>query len=238
MKRLLSSCLLLLVLGACGAREEGVRLHLQLALRPALAASAEGPVRQFTTAQGEHITLRRASLTLHSVEIFPCEPSAAWRWLRALSPIGTAHAHSEGSPRRLGTPHVSGLERADGEPLVLGTLHPPPGRYCRARLVFAPADADAEGLATWSDMEGRTLVLEGEARSADGSRVRPFRLESRELVNAEVGLEGLTLSEDALEARRTIHLAYDRWLDGVDVTSAGAAEAVLRNLAHSATLPP
>lgn len=234
------STLLLLALCACGSREEGIRLHLDLDLRPAREARTEGQVRQFTNAQGARVALTRAHVTLGSVEIFPCQTtSSAWRWLRALSPIGTAHAHEAGTPRRLGIPHVSGLERPDGEALALGTLQPPPGSYCRARLVFAPADADAEGLTIARDMEGKTLLLEGQFEPSNGEEpARSFHLESASLANVEVWLEGISLSEDTLEASRTIHLAYDTWLDGVDPTADDAAEQVLKNIASSATLGP
>lgn len=244
MKRLVSRGLLLAALGAglggCGAREEGVRLHLSLDFRPEREASVASTslTRQFTTPQGAHVTLSRASLTLSSVEIFPCETSSAWRWLQALWPIGTAEAHELGSPRLLGVPHVSGLGLEDGEPLELGTLHPPPGSYCRARLVFAPADDDAQGLDTQGDMVGRTLLLEGEFLPASGEPARAFHLETPSLINAEVRLEGLSLTPEALEASRTLHLAYDRWLDGVDPASPDAAEQVLRNVAASSTLGP
>ncbi|HZH13209.1 MAG TPA: hypothetical protein VE057_02490 [Archangium sp.] len=230
--------LLLLALCACGTREEGIRLHLGLDFRPTSPALAEGATRQFTNGQGDRITLDRAHVTLSSVEIIPCQTSSARRWLRMLSPIGTAEAHEANTPRRLGTPHVSGLARPDGEPWVLGTLQPPPGNYCRVRLVFAPADADAEGLTPGVDMEGRTLLLEGRVLPASGGPERPFRLESASLINAEVWLEGLSLAPDALEASRTLHLAYDRWLDGVDPVSPGAAEQMLRNVAGSATIGP
>lgn len=233
-----SASLLLLALCACGAREEGVRLHLGLDLRPSHPTLVEGSVRQFTNDRGDRITLNRAHVTLGSVEIFPCQTSSAWRWLRALSPIGTAQAHEANTPRRLGIPHVNGLELPDGELKALGTLEPPPGSYCRARLVFAPADADAEGLTPAADMEGRTLLLEGRFLPASGGPEQSFRLESASLTNAELRLEGLSLTPDALEASRTLHLAYDLWLDGVDPTSPGAAEQVLRNVAHSATIGP
>lgn len=232
------SALVLLALCACGSREEGIRLHLSLQLRPSRQVQAAGSARQFTTAQGEQLTLSRAHVTLSSVEIFPCETSSAWRWLRMLSPIGTAEAHEAGSPRRLGIPHVSGLGLADGEALALGTLEPPPGSYCRARLVFAPADEDAEGLAPGMGMEGKTLLLEGQLVPSDGGPARPFHLETASLTNAEVWLEGLSLTPEALEASRTLHLAYDTWLDGVDPESPDAAEQVLRNVARSATLDP
>lgn len=230
--------LVLLALCACGSREEGIRLHLALQLRPARQVQSEGSTRQFTTAQGAQLTLTRAHVTLSSVEIFPCQTSSAWRWLRLLSPIGTAEAHEAGSPRRLGIPHVSGLELADGEALALGTLEPPPGSYCRARLVFAPADEDAEGLAPGMDMEGKTLLLEGQLVPSGGGPARNFHVETPSLMNAEVWLEGLALTPDALEASRTLHLAYDTWLDGVDLASPEAAEQVLRNVASSATIGP
>ncbi len=228
----------LLALCACGAREEGIRLHLQLELRPARNGQTEGSARQFTNDRGEHITLTRAHVTLSSVEFFPCPTSSAWRWLRHLSPIGTAEAHSTTSPRRLGTPHVIGLERPDGEALVLGTLQPPPGSYCRAHLVFGPADADAEGLPAGAGMVGKTLLLEGERVPAGGGPAQPFRLESTNVGNAEVRLEGLSLTADALEASRTFQLAYDRWLDGVDLASPEASEQVLRNVASSTAVEP
>jgi len=228
--------LLLLTLGACGTREEGTRFHLGLDFRPAREARAEGTARQFVNDRGDSITLTRARVTLSSVELFPCPTSGAWKWLRMLSPVGTAYAHSASSPQRLGTPHVNGLELADGEPVTLGTLHPAPGRYCRAHLVFAPADADAEGLGLHGDMEGRTLMLEGEWTPAAGGAPRRFHVESAGLFNADVALDGVVLSEESLEASRTLHLTYDQWLDGVDLASPEASEQVLRNVARAVTI--
>ncbi|WNG17237.1 hypothetical protein [Cystobacter fuscus] len=232
--------LALLALCACGYREEGTRLHLGLDFRPAGDVHAQGTTREFLNDRGDRILLSRAHVTLSGVEIFPCQRSTAWKWLRALSPIGTAEAHSEGSPRKLGTPYVVGLTLADGEALALDTLRPPPDSYCRVHLVFAPADADAEGLGEQPDMEGKTLVLEGTRIPADGGPAVPFHLETSDVINAEVSLEGLTLSPESLEASRTLHLAYDRWLDGVGSTAVGnsATNQILRNLARSVTVQP
>ncbi|OJH35748.1 hypothetical protein [Cystobacter ferrugineus] len=232
--------LALLTLCACGYREEGTRLHLGLDFRPAKEVRAEGTTREFLNDRGDRIRLHRARVTLSAVEIFACQKSTAWKWLRALSPIGTAEAHSEGSPRKLGTPYVMGLGPADGEALALGTLRPPPDSYCRVHLLFAPADADAEGLGEHPDMEGKTLVLEGERIPAEGGPAVPFHVETSDIINTEVTLGGLTLSPESLEASRTLHLAYDRWLDGVDSVAAGssATEQILRNLAGSVTVQP
>ena len=238
MKALLGTLCLLSGLAGCGSREEGLRLHVELVHRAERMVLTEGASRSFTTNLGDRITLRRAFVALSSVELLPCPEPAAWRWLRELSPVGTAYAHSASSPRQLGTPHVSTLERGDGEALELGTLRPPPGRYCWMHLVFSPADADAEGLPADGSMEGRTLVLEGEVLAADSQAPSPFRVESSGLINVELPLVELTLPPEQWEGRQLITLAYDRWLDGVSPLAPGASDEVLRNVANSAALPP
>ncbi|HEX8703837.1 MAG TPA: hypothetical protein VF815_33710 [Myxococcaceae bacterium] len=232
--------LVLSALTGCGWREEGLRLHVGLAHHSQRGSRVEGGSRHFTTDRGEFVHLSRAYLTLSSVEFLPCPASSAWRWLWRLSPVGTAHAHSESNPRRLGTPHVSSLERSDGEPLELGTLHPPPAAYCRARLVFGPADEDAEGEPLQVGMAGKTLLLEGTVSPAEGEPAQPFTLQSSSVITVELPLEALQLSEASPESRQLVTLAYDRWLDGLSPQVPGAADQALRNVAASATLtaPP
>jgi len=235
---LLSSVLLLSALTGCGWREEGLRLHLGLAHHAERGARLEGGSRHFTTDRGELVSLSRAYLTVSSVELIPCPAPSAWRWLRQLSPVGTAHAHSEANPRRLGTPHVISLERSDGEPLELGTLHPPPATYCRARLVLGPADEDAEGEPLQVGMAGKSLLLEGSFSPAEGAPAQPFKLESSAVITVELPLEALRLSEESPESRQRITLAYDRWLDGLSPGAPASAEQALRNVAASATMAP
>lgn len=214
-----------------------MRLHLGLVLKSVRGAEqGEGAARTFFTVQGHRITLTRAYVTVQSVDIRPCpRTTRAWRWLRALSPIGTAEAHTATNPMRLGTPHVSGLAGAEAA-LALGTLQPPPGSYCTVFPTFAPADSDAEGLPSDVNMTGQTLLLEGEVVLASGGAARPFRLVSSGSVNVNLALEGLTLTEEAPEASRAIVLAYDRWFDGVDLTSPEAAQRVLENVAGTASV--
>ena len=147
-----------------------MRLHLGLVLKSVRGAEqGEGATRTFFTVQGHRVTLTRAYVTLQSVELRPCpRTTRAWRWLRALSPIGTAEAHTVTNPLRLGTPHVSGLSQVEAAALELGTLQPPPGSYCTVFPVFAPADSDAEGLPSDVNMTGQTLLLEGEVVPASG----------------------------------------------------------------------
>ncbi|SEU23236.1 hypothetical protein SAMN05443639_110222 [Stigmatella erecta] len=226
----------LIPLAGCGSREEGLHLNLRLAHQPVQEVQRVGTQRHFTNNRGEQITLTRAYVTVSSVEIFACPVTGARRWLQWLSPLGTAHAHSVTDPRRMGTPYVDSLERADGEVLEMQALQPSPGSYCRARLVLGPADADAEQMPEGALMLNKTLLLEGQVTSADGATVRPFRLESAGLASAELPFEALTLSDDAREASLRFTLAYDRWLNDVDWASAGAASQALTNVGNTIEL--
>jgi hypothetical protein len=85
-------------------------------------------------------------------------------------------------------------------------------------------------------MVGRTFLLEGEVLSATGESSRPFRLESSDIINRELVLDGLSLSEEALEAGQRITLTYDHWLNGASPLAPGASPQVLRNVASSASM--
>ncbi|RKH60177.1 hypothetical protein [Corallococcus aberystwythensis] len=227
------------MLSACGERVDGMRVTLGLEHRAAHGVQAAGGERSFTRADGQTFTLTRGYVALGSVELKPCEEALGWRLLKAVSPIGTAHAHSVGSPLKLGTPHVSSLERPDGDVLTLGTLRPPPGRYCRARLTFEPADADAEGLPgadSGVDMVRHTLWLEGTRVPAGGGEPQPFRLVTSNIATVDVVLDELTVSEDEPAAERTFALAWDTWLATVDLESQGAAASALDTVARSVAM--
>ncbi|MBU8897926.1 hypothetical protein DRW03_15420 [Corallococcus sp. H22C18031201] len=236
------AALALLCLASCGEREDGLQLTLGLALAPRQTRAEEpGTAREFVRANGERVVLTRGLVTVGSVELKPCAEGAAWRLLRALSPIGTAEAHSTASPKRLGAPHVIDLARPDGQVLELGTLRPPPGRYCRVRVGFEPADEDAEGLPAASvdvDMAGNSLWLEGTVSPAGGGERRPFLLTSSNVATVEVVLDGLTLSAESPRAERVLTLAYDTWLDGVDLSAASAATEALDSVARSVAMSP
>jgi hypothetical protein len=232
--------LLLLALGgaACGDREEGTALVLTLAHAPARGAEVDGEGRHFTLASGARVTLHEGWVTLASVEVLPCPESALrhpWRWL---APVPTAHAHGTASPTRLATPHVSSLARPDGEPLTLGELHPPAGRYCSARLIFGPADADAEDLPPDVDMVGRSLRLTGEVQPPDAQSPAALALVARGVAVVDVPLDPpLVLDAGTLRATLPLTLAYDRWLEDVELAGDGAdaAQQALDAVAASAT---
>ncbi|MFP2910506.1 hypothetical protein ACLESD_36805 [Pyxidicoccus sp. 3LFB2] len=242
--RVLAVALLGLTACAGGEREEGMVLTLGLTTARARPTVEAGGPRTLVNDRGLRASFTRALVTLGSVELLPCETSGWRRLLRGLSPVSTAWAHSVSSPRRLGTPHVLGLERADGEVTALGTLRPPPGRYCRARLTFQPADADAEGLAAAAegpepmDMVGHSLHLRGTLSAPDSGEAQPFDVSVRGQTSVDVVLDGLTLSEEQPEAALVFTLAWDVWLDGVTSGAPPSRVDLLGNVARSASHQP
>ncbi|HZI12124.1 MAG TPA: hypothetical protein VE153_17190 [Myxococcus sp.] len=232
-------------LTACagGERVEGLELKLGLTTARARRAPPHVPeARVLLTDEGVSAALSGALFTLGSVELLPC-PETGWRRLfRGLSPVGTAWAHSTSNARRLGSPQVLGLGRWDGDVVELGVLHPPPGRYCHARLTFEPADADAHGLDSAAaggepvDMVGRSLHLRGTVATGSGPEGRAFRVDARGVASVDVALDALTLSEEAPTASLVFALAWDMWLDGVGPGERPEDQDVLGNVARSASL--
>ncbi len=242
--RILTAALLCLTACAGGEREEGMVLSLGLTTGRARATGETASPRTLVNDKGTRASFTRALVTLGSVELLPCEEAGWRRLLRELSPLGTAHAHSVASPRKLGTPHVIGLERADGDVTDLGTLRPPPGRYCRARLVFEPADSDAEGLTAASqgpepvDMVGRSLHVRGAVLASEGGASQPFDVSAGGQTSVDVLLDGVTLSEEQPRAELLIVLAWDTWLDGVSPQEPPGRVDLLGNVARSASHRP
>jgi hypothetical protein len=235
----------LLGLAACagGEREEGMELHLGLTPTRSRATGESGP-RTLVNDKGTRAAFSRALVTLGSVELLPCEETGWRRLLRELSPVGTAHAHSVSSPRRLGVPHVLDLGPSDGDVTPLGTLRPAPGRYCRARLTFQPADSDAEGLAGAAqgpepvDMVGRSLHARGTVSSTDGTDAWPFEVSMAGQTSVDVVLDGVMLSEAQPRASLVFTLAWDTWLDGVSAELPPGRVDLLGNVARSASHQP
>jgi hypothetical protein len=87
-------------------------------------------------------------------------------------------------------------------------------------------------------MVGKTLRLEGIFAPATGEPAQPFTLESSGVVNVELPLEALRLSEECPESYQLITLEYDRWLDGLSPLAPEAAAQALRNVAASARVSP
>jgi hypothetical protein len=145
------TCTSLAASAACDAGT--IPAYVTLALRGGLPADGA-----LVSEDGATLRLGTARLTVlaATLESCPASPTAA---LRALLRPAVARAHSEGSPTRLGEPHVVDLRNDAGT--VLGELEPPAGRYCSVRLTLGPADADAVGLPS-PDFAGTTFAMTGD----------------------------------------------------------------------------
>jgi hypothetical protein len=106
-----------------------------------------------------NIRLDHAYVTVSEVELLPCAEGAA-------APVHT----NIGSRTILGVPAVEGLLGDTSPPQRLGTLAPPPGRYCHLRIVSAPADSDALGLPADPDMRGKSASVHGLVDEPNGTR--------------------------------------------------------------------
>ena len=124
-----------------------------------------------------------------------------------------------------------------GGTLALGTLPPPPGRYCGVRLALAPADGDAMGLPDTS-MEGLSIRLEGFFQMP-GQEPTPLGVSTTMAASAPASL-ALTLGDDGQRsATLTVRLSGEHWLDGIDLATASADElsqAVVKAVAGSLTV--
>jgi len=202
--------LLVSFLLACSREEGGIRLRLDLAQ----GTEGKGAV---VTPSGKRVTLRRGFVVIQSVEIFSC--AAQTRWWQRLTPISTAHAHGVETPTRFAVPQVESLLRPAGEMRVLGELAPPPGSYCRVRVVFGPADADAEGLPNEAgvDLVGKSFWVEGEGTAPGAVEATPLSLTGDGVSGAEVSFLPVTLSREIPEGLLTLRFDAAKWLDALDL---------------------
>jgi hypothetical protein len=217
-----SACATVLLAPACvlSEHEDGIEVTVSLAHRPAPAG---------TWPAG--ITLDEALVTVTGVEIVPCATDARRLGARGRRPgLGTllgesiAHAHTAGTPTRLGVPAVEDLLAPAAPPRTLGVLHAPPGRYCSVRITLGPADDDALGLAAAPTMLGMSARLAG---SIESSCARAETIESSLAAPIEV-------SADALAATLPLVIDAASLLDGVDASDTeNAACAAAANAARS-----
>ncbi|WP_426755581.1 hypothetical protein [Myxococcus sp. Y35] len=236
----------LLSLAGCGggSREDGMTLDLALTTGRARPISGAAGARELMNDQGVHAVLTSGFVTLGSVELLPCAEVGWKRFLRQLSPVGTAWAHhTVGNPTRLDIAHVVSLGSSDGTVIPLGSLHPPPGRYCHARLNFEPAGDDAEGLSAAAqgdapvDMVGRSLHLRGTLSTGQEGEPQPFEVSFQTRASVDVLLEWVTLSEAEPHAQLVFALTWDTWLDGVSAEQPPANVDLVGNVARS-VVPP
>lgn len=137
-----------LLLGACAIRFDWPRHDIRINFRAAGDASPWAPLK----------------LAVSSVKLMPCETQTRG-YVLLFSLIPSAHAHGIGSETALAIPVI-----VSGETDIrVGSLEPPPYRYCAIKINFGPADDDALDDPK-NEMVGWSLVWNGASPGKSASR--------------------------------------------------------------------
>jgi hypothetical protein len=221
----LTGLLVLAGAASCTDHEAGIVLLVQARVH----AIASGTGAQL--ADGSALTIKSAYLDIASVEVVACPsstpgtagasarrstPRRLLRQLAALlSPVSVAHAHDTGPPTISAVPAVVNLGgTADGD-VTVGTVGPPPGRYCSLNVMLGPASDASTGL-PGPQMLGETFVLTGQ-RSLAQQAPSTFELRRRpvQLLTLDLTRSPLVLDESGT-ARLLIDIALEEWLGGLN----------------------
>lgn len=173
------------------------------------------------------VWLDRALLVLGPVELIECDNFA--RALRGLFTAGRAKAHAPGTPTSLGVPLVMDLLEEGGFGFVVGTIRPPPGRYCGLRVTAAPADADAANLKDNFEMLESCALMTGGIEAPGSTDRTPFAIEIRDPWVRELRFEEPLVFDSPRTVSISVRIDHLRWFDGIDFAHLGM-EAVQQRL--------
>ncbi len=170
--------------------------------------------QSITTSAGGSVTLDPSYVALASAELVRCDGLA----------LTAAMPHGESSPTNLAVPAVVAIAGARAT-IEVGTLEPPPGRYCGLALAIGAADVDALRIPD-QDMIGKSLRVAGEHQGV------PFAVSSAASGHAHLELaEPLDLSAESLSATLTVSLDTSAAFDAVDFDAVTAAADIIDGLA-------
>jgi len=233
---------LALILG-CGTSTEEAGLSVSVSLAAPSSPALEGGVRTIRTDLGYEVRIERGYLATGSVGLLPCGDQhhhhlqeLGSRLLELLVPKAYAH-HTGGSPIELAVGAVESLLAPSDAWIALGSLAPPPDRYCGLRLTASPADGSNIGHPADGEMQGRTLRLEGTYQHDDAAEPTPFTLDAAVSFDVDLHFEAIDLGPAGDQtASLSIRKALDTWFDGIDLEADdddAIRAAVLSNLQAS-----
>ncbi|MEM8607540.1 MAG: hypothetical protein AAGF92_10555 [Myxococcota bacterium] len=175
------------------------------------------------TDMGYRVWLDRALIVLGPVELIRCDNFARALW--RLFTVSRAKAHTPTTPTSLGIPLVLDLLESGGIGFVVGTIRPPPGRYCGLRVIGAPADADAVGIKNNDEMLDRSVLLTGDIEDGESLVRTPFEVSIQDsLPNELVFTEPLVFDSPRL-VNVSIQIDHMRWFDGIDFAQVAPGDA-------------
>ena len=227
-----SLCSLLLI-SACSSSDitPGTELHAHVThLPPAATVTTTSAGKQFVNDNNVTIELTSAYLTLSEMDIRTnCSASPFARLLDTVYEllIPTAHAHTESTPTKLGTPLVVNVLNPDSEELEFGHFSPAPASYCGITVHMHPADADARGLPNALSMIGLVLHVEGSYDDGQGGGPVAFTVETAiEPEHADVAFPTpIVLSASNLSDEAHLNIEYNTWFNGFDAATIAALVA-------------
>jgi hypothetical protein len=234
---------LLLSSAACIVREPGTSVTVEVV---ALQPSADEAAQQLATDQGYSVTLDQLYLVLSRVELLPCPEATSFNLYRELFGVSVAHAHGQNTETAWAVPNVL-APLQDAGPVAFAMLQPPARAFCALRVTLAAADADAERMPTDIDMNGLSLAIAGTYSDEPNVAGVPFFYESYAATSMDLPLldtqhqpTRVELSEDRLQVKLRVELAYQRLFDGLPLfpgAFSGFGEVVLSQaLTHAAVI--
>lgn len=199
---------LLTIGGFCGCTRttEGIEIDVAYETPPTPQA-----VR---TDMDYRVWLDRALITLGPVTLIKCDNFV--RVLGRLFTAARAKAHTPNTPTSLGIPLVLDLLESGGIGFVVGTIRPPPGRYCGLRVIGAPADEDAVGLKDNTEMLERAVFLQGEIEDTQTLVRTPFEVSIREPLVCELRFTEPLIFDSPEAVNVSVRIDHMRWFDGID----------------------
>jgi len=224
-RNLFISLTCLLLISACSSTDStpGTEVHAHMTHLPPATTVTETatPGKEFNNDQSVTIELTSAYLTISEMDLrTDCSVSPFARLLDAVNEliIPTAHAHTESTPTKIGTPLVVNVLNPDTEELEFGHFSPPPASYCGITVHMHPADADARDLPTTLSMIGLVVHITGTYNTGGGAI--DFTVESAlEPEHADILFPTtIVLSASNLTDEAHLNIEYNTWFNGFDAT--------------------
>lgn len=192
------------------------------------------------TDSGDEVRPERLAVTIWSIELERCNASPpglptanVFDIVREATSMSTAYAHAERAPNRIWRSRVVLLNHESDQTLVMGKMTPPPGDYCRIRVLLQAADDDSLQLEDAPSMMGVSASAAGVWRSSGDAEFGEFDWTSSRTVERIFNLDQpLELGEeDAVDTQITVRIHALDWFDAVDLDD-GRDAAVSRFLGN------
>lgn len=213
------------ILPRCMRVTEGI--EVDVAYQPAATPA------QIRTDLGYRVALDRALVVFVEVELLRCD-NFVMDLLSFIAPA-RARAHTLDTPTSLGEPLVLDLMESAGIAEFVGTMKPPPGRYCGIRVFGMPADEDAVGLKEENrEMMHHSVLVAGRWMSPSGgeSQGRPLEAGVPDGLVYELTLDRPLVLDRPVLRQVSIQIDHTRWFDGIDFAQL-SEEAVRQQLTQN-----